>query len=600
MSLRTAQLLLACGCASLALAQPSPEPRPFEHREFNATLEAPFQAPSTRQRQRPTPARTFTLHFDYPEVLREQIVDWRLDLLDPAGQPLRQWSGAERLWRAPVEVAIRWDGKGNSGRLPPGVYGLRLRALARDADAAHMPLAARPAPSAQSEAMLAAPPPEPPANLIEQRWEIAVGALPARPLPAFRALPSRASRSTLRASAAAAASLPYTIYYANLHSQTSHSDGGGKLPGCHGAQPPQHGAFGPSEAYDYARRHGLDILMTSEHNHMYDGSDGTNSGADPAAAKALYRAGRTSAAAFNAAHPDFLAIYGQEWGVIKDGGHLNILNGDELLGWELNGDNQLLADTFTPKNDYAALYALMRQRGWLGQFNHPAQGSQFKIGGAPFGYSADGDQAMALCEVMNSDAFSANDTETETGHSNYEAACDKALEAGFHLAFSSNQDNHCANWGAAYTNRTGILIPNGTPLSADAVNEALRARRVFATMDKNAQLVLTANGHLMGERFSNAGPLKLVANYASASGRRAASVVILEGVPGRNGAVTPLADAAETVITPAVGAHFYYARLTQDNGKLLWSAPVWVDQLADGARPVLENAGRVNPDDKLR
>lgn len=102
-------------------------------------------------------------------------------------------------------------------------------------------------------------------------------------------------------------------------------------------------------------------------------------------------------------------------------------------------------------------------------------------------------------------------------------------------------------------------------------------------MDKNAQLVLTANGHLMGERFDNAGPLKLVANYASASGRRAASVVIMEGVPGRNGAVKPLAGAAETVITPAVGEHFYYARLTQDDGNILWSAPVWVSQLADGA-----------------
>ncbi|MBW8894458.1 MAG: hypothetical protein JF617_21035, partial [Burkholderiales bacterium] len=30
--------------------------------------------------------------------------------------------------------------------------------------------------------------------------------------------------------------------------------------------------------------------------------------------------------------------------------------------------------------------------------------------------------------------------------------------------------------------------------------------------------------------------------------------------------------------TPAVGEHFYYAKLTQDDGKMLWSAPVWVTQ----------------------
>lgn len=90
MAIRTAQFLLAWGWASLALAQPASEARPFEHREFTTALAAPFQAPKAKQRQRPTPARTFTLHFDYPEVLREQSMDWRLDLLDPAGQPLRR------------------------------------------------------------------------------------------------------------------------------------------------------------------------------------------------------------------------------------------------------------------------------------------------------------------------------------------------------------------------------------------------------------------------------------------------------------------------------------------------------------------------------
>ena len=90
---------------------------------------------------------------------------------------------------------------------------------------------------------------------------------------------------------------------------------------------------------------GLDILVASEHNHMYDGSDGTNADADPAAASALYRSGLTAAADFNAAHPGFLAVYGLEWGVIDNGGHMNIFNSAELLGWERNGAGQLLADT---------------------------------------------------------------------------------------------------------------------------------------------------------------------------------------------------------------------------------------------------------------
>ena len=378
--------------------------------------------------------------------------------------------------------------------------------------------------------------------------------------------------------APAPASLPYTVYFGNLHSQTNHSDGGGALASCIGAQNPQSGTLGPTDAYTYAMNKGLDFLMASEHNHMYDGSDATNASADPVAAKALYQSGLSAAANFNAAHPNFLGVYGLEWGVINNGGHMNIFNTPELLGWEYNGSGQLIGDTLTAKGDYAGLYTLMRQRGWVGQFNHPATTGQFLVGGVPFGYTADGDQAMAMCEVLNTSAFSTNTTETETSRSTYEGACKKALEAGYHIAFTTNQDNHCANWGASYTNRTGVLIPNGTALNQASFIDALKARRVFATMDKGSQLVLTANGHIMGERFTNSGALNLVANFASSAGKAVSTILMYEGVPGRNGTVTQLSTTANTTITPAIGEHFYYAKLTQTDGNILWSAPIWVTQ----------------------
>jgi hypothetical protein len=384
--------------------------------------------------------------------------------------------------------------------------------------------------------------------------------------------------SASRASVAATGSLPYTVYYGNLHSQTNHSDGGGVLSSCTGAQNPQAGTYGPTDAFNYAKGKGLDILMASEHNHMYDGSDSTNASASPTTAKSLYQSGLKAASDFNAAHPGFLAVYGLEWGVISNGGHMNIFNTGELLEWEYNSSNQLIGDTYTAKNDYAALYTLMKSRGWIGQFNHPDTTGQFLVNGVPLGYTADGDQAMVLCEVLNTSAFSTNTSETETSRSTYEGACKKALEAGFHVAFSTDQDNHCANWGASYTNRTGVLIPSGTALSSASFTEALRARRVFATMDKTSQLVLTANGHIMGERFNNSGPLNLVVNFASASGKTVSSVAIFEGVPGRNGTVTQLSTSASTTVTPANGAHFYYAKVTQNDGNILWSAPVWVTQ----------------------
>ncbi|MEG1328661.1 MAG: phosphotransferase, partial [Janthinobacterium sp.] len=102
---------------------------------------------------------------------------------------------------------------------------------------------------------------------------------------------------------------------------------------------------------------------------------------------------------------------------------------------------------------------------------------------------------------------------------------------------------------------------------------------VFATMDKHAQLLFTANGKLMGERFDNHGPLHLATSFSNGAGRQAAAVAIFHGVPGGNGSVTPITDQADVTVTPAPGPHFYYARLTQDDGNIVWSAPVWVNQL---------------------
>jgi hypothetical protein len=398
-------------------------------------------------------------------------------------------------------------------------------------------------------------------------------------MPRFDPLPSAHALYRPRAAPSTGA-LPYTVYLGNLHSQTNHSDGGADLASCNGAQNPQAGRYGPADAFAYAQGRGLDILVASEHNHMYDGSVGSNPDADAAHAKSLFHDGLAAAQSYSAAHPGFLAVYGLEWGVITNGGHLNVFNTPGLLGWETNAKGELVADTLTPRSDYAALYTMMKERGWVGQFNHPALTGQFAVNGVPLGFTPDGDQAMALCEVINSTAFSTNDSESETRRSNFEMACNKLLEAGYHVAFSSDQDNHCANWGASYTNRTGLLIPAGTALTQDSFLDALRARRVFATMDKGSQLVLTANGHLMGERFANSGPLTLVANFASATGKTAAAVAIMEGVPGRNGAVTQMASSASTTFQPTPGEHFYYAKVTQSDGNVLWSAPVWVTQAA--------------------
>lgn len=496
-----------------------------EHREFDAYLQAPFRADADG-------ARTVTLHFSYPGASTTSTVRWRLDLLHPNGRVLRHWRGVRSIGAKPVAIAIRW--RSPSLQLRAGVYQLKLRATLFLPDKT---------------------------DTIEQQWPVAVPAIsafgPAMPTPA----PDR----------------HYTIYLGNLHSQTNHSDGGAALDHCSGAQAPQAGAYGPQDAYGYAHRHGLDFLMTSEHNHMFDGATGAGRQTDSGAARALYQQGLQAAQRWNQRHPDFLALYGQEWGVIDGGGHLNIFNSDSLLGWERNAAGELLADVATPRDDYAGLYRLMRERGWYGQFNHPRNG-QFNIGGQALAWSADGHAAMLLCEVMNSSAYSTRNDESEPRLSNFESTCNQLLEAGYHVAFSSNQDNHCANWGASAGNRTGVLLLKNEALTPQSFLAALQARRVFATMDKHGTLILTANGHMMGQHIRHHGPLTLEIHHRNSKGRRLAALQLLHGVPGRRGQVSTISDSARTVLTPEPGEHFYYARATQDNGAVLWSAPIWVSQ----------------------
>ena len=543
-----------------------------DHHEFEAELTAPFIATAA------SGARRFSVTMSYLGApVGEQFV-YRLDLVSPSGTVVQTYSGIERYQGQAMTLNFDWAGKGAKGSLADGIYEARLTAFAADADAVAKgdTDAARLLSLADTaEAKDHAP--------HEISFKFALGAAPVAKMPGFRAMAmgndlSQGEVPRARAmSAGAIASWPYTVYYGSLHGQTNDSDGGGDLATCNESQPAQTGTYGPDAAFPYAKSKGLDIFANTDHNHYFDGSSGL--GTAPAShATSRYTAGLAIATNYTAANPGFLAIYGMEWGVISGGGHLNIFNSDELYSWEYDPSNQLYGHRFIAKNDYNTLYSVMRTAGQVGQFNHPDTSGQYIINGVDFGYTADGDEVMVLAEVSNTSAFSNVDNETQQPGSGYESAFRKILERGFHVAPASNQDNHCANWGASYTNRTAVLIPNGTPLSKASFIDALKARRVFATHDKNSQLVFSANGNIMGSRFANTGALNLNVGFGNTQGHGISLVEIWEGVPGRKGTMTLLTNSATYSFTPANGQHVYYVKLTQDDGKILWSAPIWVNQ----------------------
>lgn len=538
-----------------------------EHQEFHAFLDVPFSASGNTRR--------FAVQMVYPGAPLGQPLVYRVELLDPQGQLVKRWVGLHSYQGEAVSLPLDWAG---SSGMQPGIYQARMTAM----DLLPQELPAENLLEQEFDRLVAAH--NHGHGPIEQSWQFVVGATPRISMPAFRALPVAGEEPRRQALAAGVnvGSWPYTIYYGTLHGQTNDSDGGGAIGSCSSSQPAQTGQYGPADAYPYAKGRGLDFLANTEHNHYFDGSSSTNSGGSAAVARNRYAAGVNTAKSYNAANPGFLALYGMEWGTISGNGHLNIFNSDELFAWEYNSQGELFGDVYVAKGDYAGLYAVMRSKGLVGQFNHPSTSDQFRINGVPLAYSADGDEVMVLSEIMNTSAFSSNTTETETGRSLYEGAFKLALERGFHVAPATNQDNHCANWGASYTNRTAVLLPQGAALTRENFVEALRARRVFATMDKNSQLIFSANGQIMGSRISNSGALNLNVGFANSAGRSVSAIEIWQGVPGRSGTMTVLTTNATHSFTPAVGQHVYYVKLTQDDGKIIWSAPIWVNQTDGG------------------
>lgn len=552
----------------------------LDHAEFEASIAVPFRGAALNE------ARYFNLYLEYPGAPSAQVAAWRVQLINPSGKVIQAWHGIDalpnKLSNNELQKKIYWAGRANKNMLPDGLYTVKMEATSIASTSTI--LASNPAilvPKLLGHADN---------DVHQQSWPMQVGQLRAVNLPATKTLQSAsAKRKALQNDrnvrrAVASSDGGYTVYYGNLHSQTNHSDGGGEIASCSHSVAPQKGAYGPQDAYNYAKNHGLDFLMTSEHNHLFDGNaSSTNANADVAVAKARYQSGVQTAANFNANNPSFMALYGMEWGIISNGGHLNIFGAKELFAWEYNGKNELIGDTFIARGDYAALYAAMKQKNLIGQFNHPEKTGQFVIGSKPLAYNADGDHVMALCEIANSSAFANVTDESDEKLSSFESACNKILENGYHVAFSSNQDNHCANWGASAPNRTGVLIPAGTPYTNSSFMDALRARRVFATMDKNSQIMFTANNRIMGERFNNTGVLNLSVSFSNSAGKKAAAVSIIEGVPGSSGSTALLAETAQVSITPKDGPHFYYAKVTQDDGKIIWSAPIWVNQSGTGS-----------------
>ena len=250
-------------------------------------------------------------------------------------------------------------------------------------------------------------------------------------------------------------------------------------------------------------------------------------------------------------------------------GHINTFNTEGIV----SRNNQTLNNK-SGNAGIQAYYALLSKKegeGSISQFNHP---------GVMFGTFAEFafwdkkiDERIQLIEVSNGSG--------PVGGSGYYPSYEMysmALDQGWHLGPAMNQDNHGGRWGDSNDARTVVLAYD---LSEDSVYDAFQNRRVYATEDKNLEVYYTVNDRVLGSVLTD-GPESLNVRVQFSDADVTDRVTKIEVVADAGKTIYEWADTAdfadglvETVLLPEYS--YYYIRITQADGDLIFTAPVWVE-----------------------
>lgn len=354
-------------------------------------------------------------------------------------------------------------------------------------------------------------------------------------------------------------------YFGQLHSHTQYSDGAGSL----------------ESALAYIKalpdNANVDFVAFTDHSNYFDKSGAANpEGALYDMTKATeysqqtWKSYKDAVAAFNTENAgSMVAIAGFEMTWSGGPGHINTFNTPGIVS-----RNNTTLNNKTKDAGLQAYYKLLSQTegaNSISQFNHP--GTTFG-NFIDFGYwDAVVDTRMYMVEVGNG--------EGQIGAGGYYPSYEQyimALDKGWHVAPTNNQDNHKGRWGNANDARDVILTDDFTE---DGIYAALRARRMYATEDKNLELDYTVNGNMMGSIIDV--PEKLNFEISFNDPDRTDSIAKVELVVN-SGKVAYTWDSAADLAKGSVSVElapeytYYFVRVTEGDGDLAVTAPVWVGE----------------------
>ena len=357
----------------------------------------------------------------------------------------------------------------------------------------------------------------------------------------------------------------HQLYFGQLHSHTTYSDGSGSLESA------------LDYIYNLPESANVDFVAFTDHSNYFDKSGDANPedamydmSVGTAQSQKLWADYVAAAKDFNSRQGKVVAVPGFEMTWSGGPGHMNTFNTPGVVS-----RNNATLNSKTADAGMKAYYNLLsRPEGVdsISQFNHP--GTTFGTFADFAYYDAVIDSRIFLVEVGNG--------EGQVGAGGYFPSYEyytMALDKGWHVAPTNNQDNHKGKWGNANDARDVILTDD---FSLEGLYEAMRAMRMYATEDKNLEITYTLNDQLLGSIIEEV-PEKLNLNVTVYDPDRADSISKVEVIVNSGKVAHTWSDPAELAegalsveLDPAYS--YYYIRVTEGDGDLAVTAPVWVGE----------------------
>lgn len=306
------------------------------------------------------------------------------------------------------------------------------------------------------------------------------------------------------------------LYSGELHAHTGDSDGVQTV----------------KDAYAYARDVAkLDFFSVTDHSNSFKNE--------------VYQTKHLSNADDFNDPGNFVALYGfeQTYNNATYYGHLNTINYDALT---------------TRSTKLRQYYGIMaRDDSSIVMFNHPGYRwgnfCEYEF------WSEEFDKVVNLSEIKGK---------------SYDGEYALSLTKGWHVSPLYNEDNHAANWGAAYEYCGYALAP---ALTRQNIVEAFQKNRTYTTTDKTLKIYYKINDEWMGSRLNNPDKLKVSINLQTG---KVIGLGLVELVAEDNIVVasTNLGRAKkytwEFEIDPIYD--YYYVRVSNDKTWCV-TAPIWIE-----------------------